>query len=98
MNKCYEVNEESNAIIVDVKLLTQVLLVWQVWEHSAASIVEMIFRILYVLVRPSHPMLDFNVKQLQTASVIKRMLNACLVSERLFKIIAEIKIIYFDVI
>uniref|UniRef100_A0A8C4XEE4 Lysosomal trafficking regulator n=1 Tax=Erpetoichthys calabaricus TaxID=27687 RepID=A0A8C4XEE4_ERPCA len=74
---CLILNPESNAVIQDVKLLSEVLLDWKVWAKAQSGVWEALLAGLEILIRVNHPQQMFNIKQLLKANVVHHFLRTC---------------------
>ncbi|XP_055491132.1 lysosomal-trafficking regulator isoform X3 [Leucoraja erinacea] len=73
----FEIDTESNAVIQDVKILSELLLDWKIWSKAQNGVWETLMVALEVLIRVNHPKQMFNIKQLLTAQVVYRFLLTC---------------------
>ncbi|XP_039593798.1 lysosomal-trafficking regulator isoform X4 [Polypterus senegalus] len=74
---CLILNPESNAVIQDVKLFSEVLLDWKVWAKAQSGVWEALLTGLEILIRVNHPQQMFNIKQLLKANVVHHFLRTC---------------------
>ena len=78
----FQLDEDSEALICDVNIVTNVLLAWRVWEKTESPVWQTAFKAIEILLREDHPHRSFNIRQLQSAGMIEKMLNMCIVSLR----------------
>ncbi|XP_041106752.1 lysosomal-trafficking regulator-like isoform X3 [Polyodon spathula] len=73
----FKLDPESNAVIQDVKLLSEVLLDWKIWAKAQCGVWETLLAALEIMIRVNHPQQMFNVKQFLKAQVVQRFLITC---------------------
>ena len=76
----YHLSTDVHSVIREVQIITDLLLAWRVWDRAPLSVWKMAFEALELLVSGSHASCAFNVKQLQSAAIVNRLLLICLVS------------------
>jgi hypothetical protein len=67
-----------HALISNIHLITEVLLAWRAWEHADPEVTELLFQGHESLVCPDHPHRKFNIRQLQQAGGVRKLINICL--------------------
>ncbi|XP_053952827.1 lysosomal-trafficking regulator [Anastrepha ludens] len=75
-----EVCENTNAIIVYPQLIISILHRYSDWHRSGvehSEVLDMLFQCILALTREKHPHRDLNLYQLQTAGLLKELLNLC---------------------
>ncbi|MGH0178328.1 UNVERIFIED_CONTAM: hypothetical protein FKN15_076979 [Acipenser sinensis] len=73
----FKLDPESNAVVQDVKLLSEVLLDWKIWAKAQCGVWETLLAALEIMIRVNHPQQMFNVKQFLKAQVVHRFLLTC---------------------
>ncbi|XP_033860358.3 lysosomal-trafficking regulator-like isoform X6 [Acipenser ruthenus] len=73
----FKLDPESNTVVQDVKLLSEVLLDWKIWAKAQCGVWETLLAALEIMIRVNHPQQMFNVKQFLKAQVIHRFLITC---------------------
>ncbi len=76
----FYLSTEVHSLIRDVNIITDLLLAWRVWDRADVDVWKMAFEALELLLSGSHASCAFNVKQLQSAAIVDRLLLICLVS------------------
>ncbi|XP_038073792.1 lysosomal-trafficking regulator-like isoform X2 [Patiria miniata] len=73
----YRLHRDSQAIIQDTGLVSQLLLDWRVWEKAESGVLPMLFRVMETLIHSDHPYQAFNVTQLLSIHCVRRLLMIC---------------------
>ena len=76
----YHLSTDVHPLIREVQIITDLLLAWRVWDRAPLGVWKTAFEALELLVSGSHASCAFNVKQLQSAAIVNRLLLICLVS------------------
>ena len=76
----YHLSTDVHPLIREVQIITDLLLAWRVWDRAPLGVWKSAFEALELLVSGSHASCAFNVKQLQSAAIVNRLLLICLVS------------------
>ncbi|XP_064408757.1 lysosomal-trafficking regulator [Latimeria chalumnae] len=73
----FKLDVHSNAVIQDVKLLTELLLDWKIWSKAQKGVWETLVAALEILIQANHPHQKLNIKQLLKANIVHRFLLTC---------------------
>ncbi|XP_076018474.1 lysosomal-trafficking regulator isoform X2 [Genypterus blacodes] len=76
----FRLDTESNAVVQDIRLLSEVLLDWKIWakaEVNTCGVWETLLAALEILIRVHHPHQVFNIRQFLKAQVVHRFLLTC---------------------
>ncbi|XP_070578950.1 lysosomal-trafficking regulator-like isoform X2 [Ptychodera flava] len=75
--KGYLTNHKSRAVIRDKELIRELLLAWRLWYDSDPEIWETLLDGFNILISDEHPYREFNIKQLQCAKTVEKILLTC---------------------
>ncbi|KAL7877250.1 hypothetical protein SRHO_G00038930 [Serrasalmus rhombeus] len=73
----WHLDTESTAVVQDLRLLSEVLLDWNIWAKAQIGVWETLLAALEILIRVHHPQQTFNIRQLLKAQVVHRFLLTC---------------------
>ncbi|KAI4900261.1 hypothetical protein NFI96_016679 [Prochilodus magdalenae] len=73
----WHLDTESTAVVQDLRLLSEVLLDWNIWAKAQNGVWETLLAALEILIRVYHPQQTFNIRQLLKAQVVHRFLLTC---------------------
>ncbi|XP_022110934.1 lysosomal-trafficking regulator-like [Acanthaster planci] len=73
----YRLHRDTQAIIQDTSLVSQLLLAWRIWEKAEAGVLPMLFRVMESLIHADHPYQAFNITQLLSIRGVQRLLMIC---------------------
>uniref|UniRef100_A0A3B4ZMN3 Lysosomal trafficking regulator n=1 Tax=Stegastes partitus TaxID=144197 RepID=A0A3B4ZMN3_9TELE len=73
----FRLDTESVAVVLDIRLLSDVLLDWKIWAKAECGVWETLLAALEILIRVHHPHQVFNVRQFLKAEVVHRFLLTC---------------------
>ncbi|XP_036430615.1 lysosomal-trafficking regulator isoform X4 [Colossoma macropomum] len=73
----WHLDTESTAVVQDLRLLSEVLLDWNIWAKAQIGVWETLLVALEILIRVHHPQQTFNIRQLLKAQVVHRFLLTC---------------------
>ncbi|XP_037321151.2 lysosomal-trafficking regulator isoform X2 [Pungitius pungitius] len=73
----FRLDPESIAVVLDIKLLSDVLLDWKIWAKAECGVWETLLAALEILIRVHHPYQVFNIRQFLKAEVVHRFLLTC---------------------
>ncbi|KAL4641356.1 lysosomal-trafficking regulator-like [Arapaima gigas] len=73
----FRLDTESNAVVQDLTLMSEVLLDWKIWAKAQCGVWETLLVALEILIRVHHPQQVFNIRQLLNAEVVHRFLLTC---------------------
>uniref|UniRef100_A0ABM0M5Y3 Lysosomal-trafficking regulator-like n=1 Tax=Saccoglossus kowalevskii TaxID=10224 RepID=A0ABM0M5Y3_SACKO len=76
-NKGYQINHDTHAIIKDKQLVSDLLLSWRIWYNTDVDVWASLLDAFTTLLSDDHPYCDFNMKQLQCAKAVDKMLLTC---------------------
>ncbi|KAM9477784.1 lysosomal-trafficking regulator isoform 2-T2 [Clarias gariepinus] len=71
------VDTESNSVVQDLRLLSEILLDWKIWAKAQSGVWETLLAALEILIGEHNPHQAFNIQQLLKAKVVHRFLLTC---------------------
>ncbi|XP_078592182.1 lysosomal-trafficking regulator-like isoform X1 [Branchiostoma floridae x Branchiostoma japonicum] len=76
-NATYSINPESDAIIQDTTVVSELLLAWQIWQRADVTVWQALLTVLETLIRDNHPHQMFNIRQLLSINIVYKLLQTC---------------------
>ncbi|KAI8477728.1 hypothetical protein Bbelb_445390, partial [Branchiostoma belcheri] len=76
-NDTYSINPESDAIIQDTTVVSELLLAWRIWQHADVTVWQALLTVLETLIRDNHPHQMFNIRQLLSINIVHKLLQTC---------------------
>ncbi|KAI8480550.1 hypothetical protein Bbelb_417300 [Branchiostoma belcheri] len=76
-NDTYSISPESDAIIQDTTVVSELLLAWRIWQHADVTVWQALLTVLETLIRDNHPHQMFNIRQLLSINIVHKLLQTC---------------------
>ncbi|XP_071834039.1 lysosomal-trafficking regulator-like isoform X3 [Apostichopus japonicus] len=73
----YKVHRETDCILQDEEIFTQLILNWRIWNQGDPSLFCLLLDAIQMLIKRNHPHRHFNFEKLQSVGLVQKLLVMC---------------------
>ncbi|PIK55130.1 putative lysosomal-trafficking regulator-like [Apostichopus japonicus] len=73
----YKVHRETDCILQDEEIFTQLILNWRIWNQGDQSLFCLLLDAIQMLIKRNHPHRHFNFEKLQSVGLVQKLLVMC---------------------